>query len=85
MSAQLKEFGPPAASGTADLCEIMDKFFDCVNVRSDFEHLKTGWQKTGQRGSAAGRKWAIVARSATLPLKKFWKEISKKLRKAQFQ
>ena len=24
----------------ADLCEIMDKFFDCVNVRSDFEHIK---------------------------------------------
>ena len=36
----LKEFGPPEAVATAELCEKMDAFFDCLNVRSTTEHQK---------------------------------------------
>ena len=30
----LQKFGPPQAQGTAQFCLMMDKFFDCVNVRN---------------------------------------------------
>jgi len=36
----LKEFGPPGAVETANLCEMMDAFFDCLNVRSTIEYQK---------------------------------------------
>ena len=32
--AVLKEFGSPDASETSNLCNMMDDFFDCLNVRS---------------------------------------------------
>ncbi len=38
MSAVLSNFGPPEAAATANLCKVMDKFFDCLNVRSLVEH-----------------------------------------------
>ncbi|CAB4040485.1 Hypothetical predicted protein, partial [Paramuricea clavata] len=38
VAAVLKEFGPPEAAGTAKFALMMDKFFDCLNVRSDSEH-----------------------------------------------
>ena len=40
VAAVLKEFGPPEAVATAKLCEMMDTFFDCLNVRSTTEHQK---------------------------------------------
>ena len=40
VAAVLKEFGPPEAVETAKLCEMMDAFFDCLNVRSTTEHQK---------------------------------------------
>jgi hypothetical protein len=36
----LKAFGPPEAAGTAKLCEMVDVFFDCLNVRSRTEHIR---------------------------------------------
>lgn len=33
----LQEFGPPEAFQTGELCIMMDKFFDCCNVRNTFE------------------------------------------------
>ena len=41
MASVLKKFGPPEAGGTAKFCEMMDKFFDCFNVRSLSESTKT--------------------------------------------
>ena len=40
VAAVLKEFGPPEAVETAKLCEMMDAFFDCLNVRSTTEYQK---------------------------------------------
>ena len=40
MAAVLKAFGPPEAAGTAKLCEMVDGFFDCLNVRSKTEHVR---------------------------------------------
>ena len=37
-AAVLKKFGPPEAVETAKLCEKMDAFFDCLNVRSHSLH-----------------------------------------------
>ena len=34
----LKEYGPPEAAGTSTFCELMDQFFDCMNVRNCTEH-----------------------------------------------
>ena len=34
----LDKFGPPEASATAKFCSMMDKFFDCLNVRNTTEH-----------------------------------------------
>ena len=34
----LRQFGPPEATGTANFCLMMDKFFDCLNVRNTVEH-----------------------------------------------
>ena len=36
----LKAFGPPEEAATAKLCEMMDSFFDCLNVRSTTEYQK---------------------------------------------
>ena len=36
----LRSFGPPEAAGTAKLCEMVDSFFDCLNVRSRTEHIR---------------------------------------------
>ena len=36
----LKTFGPPEAAATAKLCEMIDGFFDCLNVRSTTEHQR---------------------------------------------
>lgn len=38
VSSVLKEFGPPEAAATAKLCEMVDRVFDCLNVRSRREH-----------------------------------------------
>ena len=35
----LNHFGPPEAAGTAEFCLMIDKFFDCLNVRSTKEHV----------------------------------------------
>jgi hypothetical protein len=40
MSAVLKAFGTPDTAGTAKLCEMVDSFFDCLNVRSTTEHQR---------------------------------------------
>ena len=35
----LDKFGPPEASATAKFCSMMDKFFDCLNVKNSAEHV----------------------------------------------
>ena len=40
VAAVLKSFGPPEAAATATFREMIDGFFDCLNVRSTTEHLK---------------------------------------------
>ena len=35
-----KTFGPPNASAAAKLCEMVDGFFDCLNVTSKTEHIR---------------------------------------------
>ncbi len=35
----LREYGPKEAIATAEFCEKMDLFFDCLNVRNTKEHL----------------------------------------------
>ena len=40
VASVLKTFGPPEASATAKLCEMVDGFFDCLNVRSRTEHIR---------------------------------------------
>ena len=40
VAAVMKSFGPPDATGTAKLCEMMDSYFDCLNVRSTTEHQR---------------------------------------------
>ena len=34
VAAVLKSFGQPKATATAKFCEMVDSFFDCLNVRS---------------------------------------------------
>ena len=34
----LREYGPPEAAGTSKVCELMDQFFDCMNVQNCTEH-----------------------------------------------
>ena len=36
----LKEYYPAETHGTSQLCENMDKFFDCLNVRNQLEGVK---------------------------------------------
>lgn len=36
----LRTFGPPEAAGNSKLCEMVDNFFDCLNVRSLTESQK---------------------------------------------
>ena len=38
VAAVLKNYGPPEAAGTAKYCEMVDKFFDCLNVRNTKEY-----------------------------------------------
>ena len=38
MAAILKEYGPEEAKGTSDFCQMMDMFFDCMNVRNTVEY-----------------------------------------------
>ena len=38
VSVVLKNFGPPEAQETAELCSLFDTFFDCLNVRNTTEH-----------------------------------------------
>ena len=40
VASVLKTFGPLEASATAKLCEMVDGFFDCLNVRSRTEHVR---------------------------------------------
>ena len=40
VAAVLKKFGPPETAATAKLCEMVDGFFDCLNVRSTTEHQR---------------------------------------------
>eukprot|EP00794_Sanderia_malayensis_P013209 gene13209-14561_t len=37
----LKVYGPGDAKGTAEFCQKLDMFFDCLNVRNTQEHIKT--------------------------------------------
>ncbi len=37
VSSVITKFGPPEAAETAKYCKMMDKFFDCLNVRSPNE------------------------------------------------
>ena len=38
VAAVLKSFGPPGAKGISKLCEMVDSYFDCLNVSSTTEH-----------------------------------------------
>lgn len=40
VAAVLKSFGPPDATGTSKLCEMVDSYFDCLNVHSTTEHQR---------------------------------------------
>ena len=40
MAAVLRSFGPPEAEGTAKYWEMVDGFFNCLNVRSTTEHQR---------------------------------------------
>lgn len=40
VAAVLRSFSPPDTAGTAKLCEMVDSFFDCLNVRSTSEHQR---------------------------------------------
>ena len=40
VSTVLTHHGPPDASETARFCEMLDSFFDCLNVRSYDEHIR---------------------------------------------
>lgn len=40
MAVVLRSFGPPEAEGTAKYCEMVDGFFDCLNVWSTTEHQR---------------------------------------------
>lgn len=40
VASVLKAFGPPEAAATAKLCEMVDRVFDCLNVRSSKEHKR---------------------------------------------
>ena len=40
VASVLKAFGPPEAAATAQLCEMVDKAFDCLNVHSTQEHQR---------------------------------------------
>lgn len=40
VAAVLQSFGPQESAATSKLCEMIDSFFDCLNVRSLTEHQK---------------------------------------------
>jgi hypothetical protein len=40
VAAVMNAFSPPDTAATAKLCEMMDSFFDCLNVRSTSEHQR---------------------------------------------
>lgn len=40
MTIVLREFSTPDTVGTAQFCEMVDSFFDCLNVRSTVEHQR---------------------------------------------
>ena len=40
VAAVMRSFGSPDATATAKLCEMMDSFFDCLNVRSTTEYQR---------------------------------------------
>ena len=40
MAAVLRSFGTLETEGTEKYCEMVDGFFDCLNVRSTTEHQK---------------------------------------------
>lgn len=40
VASVLKAFGSPEVEATAKLCEMVDSFFDCLNVRSTTEHVR---------------------------------------------
>ena len=40
VSAALKHYGSPEAEATSKFCDMMDRFFDCVNGRYPKEHLE---------------------------------------------
>lgn len=40
VAAVMKTYSPHDTAATAKLCEMMDSFFDCLNVRSTFEHQR---------------------------------------------
>ena len=40
MAIVLREFSTPDTVGTAQFCEMVDSFFDCLNVRSTVEHQR---------------------------------------------
>lgn len=39
-AAVIRSFGPAEAEATAKFCEMVDSFFDCLNVRSTTEHQR---------------------------------------------
>ena len=45
VAAVLRPFGPPEAEGTSKYCEMVDGFFDCLNVRSTTEHHRAPKEK----------------------------------------
>ena len=40
MAAIIRQYGGPELTATAKYCEMVDKFFDCLNVRSTAEHIR---------------------------------------------
>ena len=59
MASVLKTFGPPKASVTAKLYEMVDGFFDCLNVRSKTEHLRKSKSFLAPYTSPDGRRYVF--------------------------
>ena len=70
--AVLKEFGSPEVAGTAKFALTMDKFSDCLNVRSDSEHKRKLKRYLAPYTSLVER--FLWLENEFLPYFKAWKE-----------
>ncbi|XP_068737221.1 uncharacterized protein [Montipora capricornis] len=76
MAAVLKTFGPPEAAGTARLCEMVDQFFDCLNVRNLNEHQRKRKPFLEPYRSAQDRRFDFLLEF--LQYLQIWKESTEK-------